>query len=255
MPLFGTLDLAPLASGLPRLRDLDTESWTLPRAESLQVMYEVPRDTTALLPPALHPALPSFAVFAFTRYPESPVGAFDLATVRLGCRAGAHPRGLVLGAVASTAPAAEALRARWGLPVVAGEVSLVRRHDRITGLALRDGKVVLECALLDPEPIAGGDVQFINWVTVANAPREGGVAPLLLQVDPRHTIHKAERGRPVVSRFEADAWSARGVRPVHPIVATACTSDTDFPRIRFVMDPSVPVVRGTRRIRESREGE
>jgi hypothetical protein len=32
---------------------------------------------------------------------------------------------------------------------------------------------------------------------------------------------------------------------------TSC--DTDLPRIRFVMDPEVPVVRGTRRIRESRE--
>ena len=30
------------------------------------------------------------------------------------------------------------------------------------------------------------------------------------------------------------------------------SSDTDLPRIRFVMDVEVPVVRGTRRIRESR---
>jgi hypothetical protein len=32
---------------------------------------------------------------------------------------------------------------------------------------------------------------------------------------------------------------------------TSC--DTDLPRIRFVMNPEVPVVRGTRRIRDSRE--
>jgi hypothetical protein len=255
MPLFGTLDLAPLATALPSLPDLDTEAWSLPGAESLQVIFEVPRETTALLPPALHPALPSYAVFAITRYPESPVGPFNLATVRLGSRAGAHPRGHVLGAFASTRAAADALRARWGVPVAAGEVSLVRRHDRITGLALRDGRVVLACGLIDPEPISGGDVQFINWVTLARAPLDGETKPLLIQVDPRHTIHKAERGRPEVSRFDAAAWNAPGVRPVHPVMATACTSDTDLPRIRFVMDPAVPVVRGTRRIRESREGE
>jgi hypothetical protein len=259
MPLFGTLDLVRAGASLPQVDDLDTEAWPLPRAETLQVIYEVPRETTALLPPALHPALPSYVTFGFTRYPESPVGAFNLATVRLGSRAGAHPRGLVLGAIASTEAAAGALRARWGLSTVAGDVSLVRRHDRITGLASRDGRVVLECGLIDPEPISGADVQFINWVTLALAPlagsNGGSTGPLLIQVDPRHTIHKAERGRPEIGRFDAEAWTAPGVRAVHPVVATASLSDTDLPRIRFVMDPSVPVIHGTRRIRESREGE
>ncbi len=165
----------------------------------------------------------------------------------------------MLGAVASTEAAARALSARWGLSALAGDVSLVRRHDRITDLASRDGKVVLECGLINPEPISGGDVQFINWVTLALAPlagsNGGSTGPLLIQVDPRHTIHKAERGRPEIGRFDAEAWNAPGVRAVHPVVATASLSDTDLPRIRFVMDLSVPVIRGTRRIRASREGE
>lgn len=255
MPLFGTFDLARFASSLPRIRDLDTESWALPRAETLQVLFEVPRETQSMLPPALHPALPSYAVFAFTRYPESPVGPFNLAVLRLACRAGAHPRGLVLGAVASASEAASALRQRWGIPAVAGEVSIVRRHDRISGIALREGTVAMEAALIDPEPIAASDVQFINWLTLAQAPLDGELKPLLIQVDPRHTIHKAERGRPELGRFDAAAWNAGQVRATDPILATACTSDTDLPRIRFVMDPEIPVVRGTRRIRENREGE
>ena len=49
------------------------------------------------------------------------------------------------------------------------------------------------------------------------------------------------------------AWNAESVRPLNPIAATVTSSDTDLPRIRFVMDVEVPVVRGTRRIRESRE--
>jgi hypothetical protein len=43
------------------------------------------------------------------------------------------------------------------------------------------------------------------------------------------------------------------LRPLNPIAATVTSCDTDLPRIRFVMDAEIPVVRGTRRIRESRE--
>jgi hypothetical protein len=49
------------------------------------------------------------------------------------------------------------------------------------------------------------------------------------------------------------AWGAGPLRPLNPIAATVTSVDTDLPRIRFVMDVEVPVVRGTRRIRESRE--
>lgn len=255
MPLFGTLDLAPVATGLPTLRDLDTEPWQLPKAEILQLLFEVPNATQALLPKALHPAVPAYAVIAVTRYSESPVGPFTLATLRLGCRAGAHPRGYVLGAVASTKDAAAALSERWGLPVVAGNVALKRRHDRIMASVERDGRPILDCALVDPEAISGGDVQYINWVALARAPLDGKTEPLLIQVDPRHTFHKAERGRTEVSRLEAAAWNAIGLRPLNPIVATICLCDTDLPRIRFVMDPDLPVIQGTRRIRETRDGD
>ena len=55
----------------------------------------------------MHPAIPRYVTFLVTRYPESPVGPFVLAQVRLMGRAGAHPRGFVLGAVASTPEAAD----------------------------------------------------------------------------------------------------------------------------------------------------
>ena len=253
MPLFGTLALPALESRLPSMPDLDTEVWSLPGAEILQLAVEVPRATDALLPRAMHPAIPSYATILVSRYPESPVGTFALAQLRLMARAGAHPRGFLLGAVASTRGAADALRDRWGFPAAPGSVTLRRRHDRVTATVTRDGALVLDCALVDPQPISGGDVQYIHSVTLARAPLDGAVAPRLIQVDPRYTFHKAERGRPEVSRFDAGAWGADGVRLLHPIAATMCTCDTDLPRIRFVMDPEVPVIRGTRRIRESRE--
>ena len=256
MPLYGTLDLTQSPARLPTLGNLDTEAWTLPKAEMMQLLIEVPRASTdGLLPKAMHPALPSYVIFAVTRYSDSPVGPFNLAALRLGSRAGAHPRGFLLGAVASSDAVAKELRQRWGFPVEAGEVKFLRRHDRVMGTVKKDGKTIFDGALLDPQPVAGTDVQYINWVTAANAPLDGQTQPLLIQVDPKYTIYKADRGKPQVSAFEATAWNAPGLRLADPIIGTCSTVDTDLPRIRFVMDPLKPVFQGTRRIRESRVDE
>lgn len=256
MPLYGTLDITQNAKALPTLPNLDTEAWTLPRAEMMQLLIEVPRSSTeGLLPKAMHPALPSYVILAVTRYSDSPVGPFNLAVLRLGSRAGAHPRGFLLGAVASSEAAAKELRNRWGIPVEAGDVKFVRRHDRVMGTASKGGTTILDCALVDPQPVAGSDVQYINWVTAANAPLDGTTQPMLIQVDPKYTFYKAERGKPQVAAFDPAAWNAPGLKLADPIVGTCCTVDTDLPRIRFVMDPLKPVFQGTRRIRESRADE
>jgi len=123
------------------------------------------------------------------------------------------------------------------------------------GTVRKSGKTILDCALIDPQPVSGGDVQYINWVTAANAPLDGAVQPMLIQVDPKYTFYKAERGKPNVSTFDPAAWHAGTLELANAIVGTCCTIDTDLPRIRFVMDPLKPVYMGTRRIRESRADE
>ena len=256
MPLYGTLDLTRSPAALPTLANLDTEAWALPKAEMLQLLIEVPRASTdGLLPKAMHPALPSYVIIAVTRYPESPVGAFNLAVLRLGSRAGAHPRGFLLGAIASSERAAKELRERWGFPVESGEVKFLRRHDRVMGTVKKNDKTIFDGALVNPQPVSGGDVQYINWVTAVNAPLDGTTQPMLIQVDPKYTFHKAERGKPEVDAFDATAWNAGALQLAGAIVGTCCTVDTDLPRIRFVMDPLKPVFQGTRRIRESRADE
>ena len=245
MPLFGELELATIARDLPKMRDLDTEAWELPKAEILQLACEIADGSRVLLPRALHPAIPEYVTFVVTRYPESPVGPFDLAQVRLMARAGVHPRGYVLSAVASTAPAAAELRERWGFPATPGEITVRRYHDRVAASVRRDGLVILEMALIDPEIVSGSDLQYIHGVTLA---RVDG-ATQLIQVDAHYTLHKAARGRAHVSRFEAEAWHAAPIKLAMPISASTSTSDTDLPRIRFVMDPEIPVVRGTRKVR------
>jgi hypothetical protein len=245
MPLYGELALATVAGELPHLRDLDTEAWELPQAEILQLACEIADGSRALLPRALHPAIPEYATFVVTRYPESPIGPFDVAQVRLMARAGVHPRGYVLGVIATSEAAVTALRERWGYPAALGEVALRRYHDRVSATVRRDGVTVLEMALIHPEVVAGGDLQYIHGVALA---RLAGAAQLV-QVDPHYTIHRAARGRAHVSRFESAAWNAAPVRLTTPISASSATCDTDLPRIRFVMDPEIPVIRGTRRVR------
>ena len=250
MPVFGLLDPAALeAPSLPEMPHWNTEAWDLPRAEILQLAWEVSPSTRSMLPRAMHPAVPSYVTFHVTRYPESPVGPFLLAHLRLMGRAGAHPRGFVLGAVASTPEAAAALRERWGMPAVAGAVTLRHRHDRIMATVLRDGQPVLDAALVNPEPISAGDVQFIHSVTLARVVEDGRTIPYLVQVDAHYTMHKAERGRPEVSRFDPAGWNAGSLTLDFPVAASLTQCDTDLPQIRFVMHPETPVVQGTKRIR------
>ncbi|MEL6983052.1 MAG: hypothetical protein AAFO29_11565, partial [Actinomycetota bacterium] len=84
MPLFGTLDLDTALADAPTVGGLSPEPWNLPGAETLQVSYEVAEDPAlAITPPALHPSIPPYATFSVCRFPESPVGAFTLAMVRL----------------------------------------------------------------------------------------------------------------------------------------------------------------------------
>ncbi len=249
MPIFGLLDASTVESRLPRMTGLDTEAWNLPGAEILQMAWEVPLATDALLPRAMHPAIPRYTTTLVARYPESPVGPFLLAQLRLMGRAGAHPRGYVLGALASTPEAVTALRERWGFPAELGTVRLRRHHDRVMVTVTRAGITTLDAALINPEVISGGDVQYIHTVTFAQVTEPGGPVSQLVQVDPHYTFHRAERGRPQVSRFEAGAWNADPLALLFPISATFCTSDTDLPQIRFVMHPETPVVRGTKRIR------
>ena len=84
------------------------------------------RTAKSLLPRALHPTIPATVIFTAARYPDSPVGPFMLAQVRVGCRAAALPRGFLLRAYTDSAAAADALGAALGL-----FVRRRRREDRL----------------------------------------------------------------------------------------------------------------------------
>lgn len=249
MPLFGTLDLETALASAPTVGGLNPETWALPGAETLQVSYEVAEDPAlAVTPPALHPSIPPYATFSVCRFPESPVGGFNLATVRLIVRAGIRPRGLLVKAFTDSPAAADALRAGWGYDIGVAEVGLTRRHNRIAGTVTIDGTTALEAALDDPEPVAGSDLELFDSLHLVNV--DGG-DPLIVQVDPGYEYHTADRGGARLERFDAETLGIDGIEPNYAVVAVACRADVTLAAPRFVIDPTKPAIQGTRRLESS----
>jgi len=247
MPYSGTLDVAPLVADAPLMPGFDAEPWQIEHVDVLQATWEIDdRAFATNLPPALHPTIPPIVIFSVARYPESPAGPFTLAQVRLGCRAAALPRGFLLQAYCDSPHACDELSRNWGLRCAVAHVRLHRYHDRIEATVRTESAEILRVSLVDPEPISGGDVQYVASMHLARTAADGGV---LVQVDPDYRFHRAERGRPDLAAFDRRAWAADDIEPVYPIVASFTQCDTGFPRIRYMLDPSKPAVVGTRKLR------
>lgn len=246
MPLFGTLDVASALATAPTVDDLAPPTWQLPGATVLQVSYEVREEPAlAITPPALHPSIPPYATFSVLRCPESPVGPFHLALVRLIVRAGIRPRGLLIGAFTDSDEAADALARGWGYRIRTAGVTLHRRHDRIRGTVEIDGRTALDVALDDPEPVAGSDLELFDDLHLTKV---AGGDPVIVQVDPTYVYHAADRGRADLAAYDAAALGTAGVDPVYRVVAVACSADIELAAPRFVLDPERPAVEGTRRL-------
>jgi hypothetical protein len=250
MPLFGQLEMQTVLAHLPQMADFETEPWELPGAEQLYLAFEVEMvDVDLILPKAMHPAVPRYITVMVTRFAQTPVGSFALAQVRLMGRAGVHPRGYTLQAYTNAAQATTELRHRWGFPAkTADAIQLRTHHDRILATVQRAGRTVLEVALSHYEAVAGTDINFIASVHLAQVTAIDTPGPRLVQVDPKYTIHQAERGRAVLHRLDTAAWNCPSFRVANAIVGTFTTVDTDLPQIRFVMDPELPVTQGTTRV-------
>jgi hypothetical protein len=246
VPLFGTLELEQALSDAPTVEALSDETWTLPGAVTLQVSYEVDEaKALAITPPALHPSIPPYATFTVCQVPDSPVGPFNLAMVRLIVRAGIRPRGLLINGFTDSEAAAARLSAGWGYKVSVADVALSRRHNQISGSVTVDGALAMEARLLDPEPIAGTDLELFDNLHLATM-ADGD--PLLIQVDPGYQYRSADRGRAELSHLDPVLLGVEGIDPVYAVVAVSCQADMELGPPRFVIDPSTPAVRGTRRL-------
>jgi hypothetical protein len=248
MPLVGTRSVDAFNGG-PLVSQLDAETWTLPGCGILQLMYEVDAEAmTSLLPPALHPTIPPTVVLTVTNIPESPAGAFVLAEAKVGSRSGARPRGLLVSGFASTQAGADAFASRWGYPLKVADVSLMKRYDRVVGTVSMNGKTVLDMTLLNPEPIAGNDIQYLANLNTARIKRDGAEVARLIQSDPDYVFRSADRGKPHLEAFDAAAFGIDGAVPVYPVSASYAVADISMPEIRYLVDPAKPPLASVERI-------
>lgn len=250
MPGSGRLDVKKAAARAPLLHGTDTDPWQLPKAEILQASFEMVEERgERLIPPALNPTIPPYATLSVSRFPTSPLGPFALAQVRVVARAGIRPRGYLLGAFIDSEAVASELRTRWGFRLEFAEISLLARNDRVAGEVRRGRETVLAIELMNPEVISGAEVTYVDSLHLARLRERDGEGPVLVQVDPEYTFHLAERGRPRLGAFRADAVDPDDLlRLTDPVAATYSRSDTDLPRIRFLIDPTVPGARSRTRL-------
>lgn len=247
MPRFGTMDLTQW--GVPaEIHGYGTEPWVLRNAQVLNVAFEIEDlKASVLLPPALGLTIPAYATFNIASFPESPVGGFSIAEVRVVGRAGFRPRAFVLRSIVDNQAARLELAQRWGYPVAAGEVSLHLRHDRIRGRVRVGGSTVLECELIDRDVISGSDIQWVASVHLARNQDDGKL--VLVQVDPEYVFATAERGRPRVPILDKQVWNcADYLELTNPISASFAKCDVTLPKIRYVVDPERPALQGTTKV-------
>ena len=250
MPLVGTRDFASLAAEAPLVASLDTEQLELQNASVLQVLYEIDSGAmTGFIPPALHPTIPPVLFMTVTSVPDSPWGPFALAEVRVGCRQGARPRALSVRAICNSAAASDALASRWGFPCVPGDVSFERGYDRAHAVAstAADG-LVLEMSLRNPDPIGGGDIQYISSLHLARVRRGGEEAVRLVQIDPDFAVSKADRGRPELHACRPGAFGFEGAVPTHAVSASVTTCNITLPTLRYLVDPVKPPLTAVERL-------
>lgn len=247
-PRFGTLDLAKFGKFASAINGYKTEPLTLKGAQILELHMEIDDDPAdALLPRTMHPAIPEYAIFNVSHYPDSPWGAFTIAEVRIAGRTGVRPRGFVLRSYVDNKEAAKEIAARWGYPVAHGDVALRVSHDRVSGRVRLDGKTVYEVEELDRDSISGGDIQYIASMHLARNKDDNKL--VLVQVDPEYVFSKAERGKPRVAVLDTDAFGAgNALRVMNPIASSFATADVTLPRIRYICNPELPAMQGTTKV-------
>jgi hypothetical protein len=204
-----------------------------------------------LTPPSLHPSVPPYATISMLRCPESPLGRFTLAQVRLVVRAGIRPRGLLLGAYCDVPAVAAALREGWGFDVHVADVKLLSRHDAVRGHVIVDGVAVLEMESADNEPVGLGDLTLLDNLHVVRILEPDAREPkgAIVQIDPEWSVHNADRGHPVLRTFDPDAFGGQGLLELtSPVSAITCSADVELTRPRFAIDLRQPAIESSRKL-------
>jgi hypothetical protein len=252
MPLAGSLDIRHLLTDAPVVTLGDAELH-LEGVDILQVMYEVrATDIEGLVPPALNPTIPPVVVFLVQRVEKSEWGPFALVQARVSARAAVRPRAFLVSAFCNNPAAAAALSGSWGYRTTLADIHLRRFHDRVDCEVLREGEPILRVALVDPEPITGHDIQYPPGMHLALVEDGATTLPRIVQVDAEYEFHRADRGRPELSLFEASAWGDGRLEPVEPVSASFAKCDVAILPVRYICNPDIPAAEGTENVEQPR---
>lgn len=242
--LVGTRDPAEFEAQSPRLENYESGELRLRDVVFLQALFEIRSQRMCeMLPPALHPTLPPVAGLSVYAVPDSEWGAFCLAQLRIECRSGLRPRGLLVSAVTDNPAAGKALTERFGFRIAPGdgEIALERGYDETRVRVEVEGRTWLAARMRGPQRIGEGDTQFVSSLHPARTP--SGLR--LLQIDLRHEVHRAERAPFDLERFEASAWGESRIEPASMLPGVVGLTDVTIDPIRFVCRPDVLAFEGT----------
>ncbi|MEZ4330335.1 MAG: hypothetical protein R3F35_01170 [Myxococcota bacterium] len=240
--LVGSADPKRFERDAPVLAGFDTPALALVDCVFVQALCEIESEPMcAMLPPALHPTLPPVVGFGAYAVAQSEWGAFRMAQLRIECRSGLRPRGLLVACVVDSETARRGLAERWGFRARPGRVAIERAYDA-TRLCVEQGDARwLELVIRAPQRLGESDTQFVSSLHPARTPR----GFRLVQVDLEHAVTRAERGRVEIAAFDAGAWGEPTIRPTLPLPGVVGRADVSIRPIRYVCRPDVLAFEGT----------
>ena len=238
MPMhrYGTGDVKAWLADAPSIKTLKPEAWTLKGVRTMEARCEIktaPGDL--LVPPSLRPCMPAYCSIVVSRIPDSPVGPFGLAEVRVAARVGPRPTFFLLNSFCDNEAARKELSSRWGYRVAAGEVAIRNEHYRAVGTVTAGGKQVMEFLLSEREPLPG--TRFNQLPTVNLCTLDG--KPILAGLSIESNFSDNDKGNQHIT-LDTAAWHAPGLRLLNPTAATVGVTDWTLGHIEFTVDTAQP---------------
>ena len=249
--LVGTGDPKSFEKDAPTIAAFAGEALELSDCVFLQALCEVEAaPMCSMLPPSLHPTLPPVVGWSALDVSDSEWGPLRMAQLRIECRSGLRPRGLLVGCVVDSEAAAQGLRARFGFRIGVGDVQLVRAYDETRLRVARGGRGILDLVLRRPERIGETDTQFVSSLHPAHTPR----GFRLVQVDSEYAVKRAERGRLEIAGFDAASWGEASIRPTLSLPVVVGRADVSIRPVRFVCRADVLAFQGAETVFTGDEG-
>jgi hypothetical protein len=216
-----TLDLAAFPA-LP---------WALPRAEVVQVTFEVDLEAALeLLPEQLTRPVPPYARIVVSRYAASPIGPYSEALLLLAARFAMLPRNYVVAAVVSTDAARDAYRDIWNLSVSTGSIDLQRTQTAGGSENVRASVAstlpLATIELPDAYAVEPGMIRYDPLVSVRVLQSEAEV----IQFSGTPAVHEARLAKGARLNSHTDDWSDPWyrLRSLNMISASIAVADMEL---------------------------